>query len=137
MKPECSLFHFISDTAKDNIILQIDSIDTLKLFFNRNLINRKCWICTCMVIECLLLTTNCQTLILNTRNVIGYQNVTSNYIGRFSVNEEDLTPLDMAVMLNHVPMTKFLLHHGARENPKCKFLHFYLDLQVIIYHYIT
>ena len=38
----------------------------------------------------------------------------------FSVNNEDLTPLDVAVMTNHVPMAKMLLQHGARENPKCK-----------------
>ena len=39
-----------------------------------------------------------------------------------SVSNEDLTPLDVAVMTNHVPMAKMLLQHGARENPKCKLL---------------
>ncbi|KAK2192023.1 hypothetical protein NP493_40g01041 [Ridgeia piscesae] len=33
------------------------------------------------------------------------------------LNEDDLTPLDIAVMSNHVPMVKMLLTHGAMENP--------------------
>ncbi len=36
------------------------------------------------------------------------------------MNSEDLTPLDIAVMSNHVPMAKMLMSHGARENPKCE-----------------
>ena len=43
-----------------------------------------------------------------------------------SVNNEDLTPLDVAVMTNHVPMAKMLLARGARENPKCKFEQLFL-----------
>ncbi|XP_013391704.1 ankyrin repeat and fibronectin type-III domain-containing protein 1 isoform X3 [Lingula anatina] len=35
-----------------------------------------------------------------------------------SMNEEELTPLDVAVMTNHVPMAKMLLTLGAKENPK-------------------
>ena len=38
----------------------------------------------------------------------------------FSVNDDDLTPLDMAVMMNNQPMARTLLQHGGRENPKCK-----------------
>ena len=36
------------------------------------------------------------------------------------MNDEDLTPLDVAVLTNNVPMAKMLMQHGARENPKCK-----------------
>ncbi|XP_067670804.1 ankyrin repeat and fibronectin type-III domain-containing protein 1-like isoform X2 [Haliotis asinina] len=34
-----------------------------------------------------------------------------------SVNSEGLTPLDVAVMTNNIPMAKMLLFHGARESP--------------------
>ncbi|KAL3877491.1 hypothetical protein ACJMK2_035191, partial [Sinanodonta woodiana] len=34
-----------------------------------------------------------------------------------SVNSECLTPLDIAVMTNNIPMAKMLLSHGARESP--------------------
>lgn len=40
----------------------------------------------------------------------------------FSVNSEFLTPLDVAVMTNNIPMAKMLLSHGARESPMCKSL---------------
>ena len=39
----------------------------------------------------------------------------------FSLNNEDLTPLDIAIMSNHVPMAKMLIAHGGRENPKCEY----------------
>ncbi|XP_021361615.1 ankyrin repeat and fibronectin type-III domain-containing protein 1-like isoform X2 [Mizuhopecten yessoensis] len=34
-----------------------------------------------------------------------------------STNSEGLTPLDVAVMTNNIPMAKMLLLHGARESP--------------------
>ncbi|XP_041363678.1 ankyrin repeat and fibronectin type-III domain-containing protein 1-like [Gigantopelta aegis] len=34
-----------------------------------------------------------------------------------SLNSENLTPLDVAVMTNNIPMAKMLLQHGARESP--------------------
>lgn len=39
-----------------------------------------------------------------------------------SVNSEYLTPLDVAVMTNNIPLAKMLLGHGAKENPLCKFV---------------
>jgi ankyrin repeat protein len=42
----------------------------------------------------------------------------------FSLNNEDLTPLDIAIMSNHVPMAKMLIAHGGRENPKCEYINF-------------
>ena len=38
----------------------------------------------------------------------------------YSVNSEFLTPLDVAVMTNNIPMAKMLLSNGARESPLCK-----------------
>lgn len=40
-----------------------------------------------------------------------------------SVNSEFLTPLDVAVMTNNIPMAKMLLSHGARESPLCKYIY--------------
>ncbi|KAL4240314.1 Ankyrin-repeat and fibronectin type III domain-containing 1 [Mactra antiquata] len=34
-----------------------------------------------------------------------------------TVNSEFLTPLDVAIMTNNIPMAKILLSHGARESP--------------------
>ena len=47
------------------------------------------------------------------------------YLSLFSspsprLNDEELSPLDVAVMTNHIPMAKMLLSHGAKENSKCK-----------------
>ncbi|XP_052266694.1 ankyrin repeat and fibronectin type-III domain-containing protein 1-like isoform X3 [Dreissena polymorpha] len=41
----------------------------------------------------------------------------TNGIDINSVNSEFLTPLDVAVMTNNIPMAKMLLSHGARESP--------------------
>ncbi|XP_060592854.1 ankyrin repeat and fibronectin type-III domain-containing protein 1-like isoform X3 [Ruditapes philippinarum] len=41
----------------------------------------------------------------------------TNGIDINSVNSEFLTPLDVAVMTNNIPMAKMLLTHGARESP--------------------
>lgn len=43
----------------------------------------------------------------------------------FSVNSEGLTPLDVAVMTNNIPMAKMLLFNGARESPLCKLLQYW------------
>lgn len=40
----------------------------------------------------------------------------------FSVNDEGLTLLDVAVMTNNIPMAKMLLLHGAKESPLCEFV---------------
>ncbi len=34
---------------------------------------------------------------------------------------DDLTPLDISMMLNHNDVTLLLLNHGAQENPRCEF----------------
>ncbi|CAH1795316.1 unnamed protein product [Owenia fusiformis] len=44
----------------------------------------------------------------------------NNGIDINSMNEEDLTPLDVAIMTNHVPMARMLISNGAKENPKWK-----------------
>lgn len=36
-------------------------------------------------------------------------------------NPDEFTVLDIAVMTNNMPMSRLLLSHGARENPRCKF----------------
>lgn len=38
-----------------------------------------------------------------------------------STNEENLTPLDVAVLTNNIPMAKTLLSYGAKENPTCEY----------------
>lgn len=35
-------------------------------------------------------------------------------------NSEGLTPLDIAIMTNNVPIARILLRTGARESPHCK-----------------
>ena len=35
-------------------------------------------------------------------------------------NSEGLTPLDIAIMTNNVPIAKTLLRTGARESPHCE-----------------
>jgi len=40
-----------------------------------------------------------------------------------STNGEGLTPLDVAVMTNNIPMAKMLLHRGASESPNCKYIY--------------
>lgn len=35
-------------------------------------------------------------------------------------NSEGLTPLDIAIMTNNVPIARILLRMGARESPHCK-----------------
>ena len=42
------------------------------------------------------------------------------------MNSEFLTPLDVAVMTNNIPMAKMLLSNGARESPLCKYLFVYI-----------
>ncbi|XP_064611368.1 ankyrin repeat and fibronectin type-III domain-containing protein 1-like isoform X2 [Liolophura sinensis] len=41
----------------------------------------------------------------------------SNGLDVNSTNEENLTPLDVAVLTNNIPMAKTLLSYGAKENP--------------------
>lgn len=41
----------------------------------------------------------------------------NNSLDLNSVNCENLSPLDIAVMTNNIPMAKYLLSHGAKENP--------------------
>ncbi|XP_052070242.1 ankyrin repeat and fibronectin type-III domain-containing protein 1-like isoform X3 [Mytilus californianus] len=41
----------------------------------------------------------------------------SNTVNVNSLNAERLTPLDVAVMTNNIPMAKLLLSYGARESP--------------------
>lgn len=43
------------------------------------------------------------------------------YIFRFSLNAENLCPLDIALMTNNIPMARMLLLQGARESPLCEF----------------
>lgn len=38
----------------------------------------------------------------------------------YSENVDDLTPLDIAVMLNYSEVAQLLLKHGAVRNEKCK-----------------
>lgn len=35
-------------------------------------------------------------------------------------NSEGLTPLDIAILTNNVPIARTLLHVGAKESPHCK-----------------
>lgn len=43
------------------------------------------------------------------------------YIFFFSLNAENLCPLDIALMTNNIPMARMLLLQGARESPLCEF----------------
>lgn len=36
-------------------------------------------------------------------------------------NSEGLTPLDISIMTNNVPIAKLLLKAGAKESPHCEF----------------
>jgi ankyrin repeat protein len=39
----------------------------------------------------------------------------------FRYNEHDWSPLDIAIMMNHIPMIHLLLQHGAEESERSEF----------------
>jgi len=48
-------------------------------------------------------------------------------------NSEGLTPLDIAILTNNIPIARTLLHVGAKESPHCKYsVSICLDNSVII-----
>lgn len=42
------------------------------------------------------------------------------YVFPLSLNAENMTVLDVAVMTNNIPIAKVLLARGAKESPVCK-----------------
>lgn len=69
---------------------------------------------------------------LDTVQILLYQ-YTPEELDLNTPNSEGLTPLDIAILTNNVPIARILLRIGAKESPHCKYSRTQIVLLQIIH----